>query len=127
MKDILFHYVVTGYDDVKKHYTCQYQNKLIHTEGDSGEYNKGGFESLPEITYETIKKGIQLYNKKFSNVEDQEKRETDALKEVLKQKAVVVDEDVSVDDLDEVASTAVREWMDMAVPEVEFKLTGKIR
>ncbi len=59
-----------------------------------------------------------MYNKKFSDVVDQEKREAEVSKEVLNQKSVVFDEDVSMDDSDTVASTAVRGWMVVAVIEV---------
>jgi len=126
-RDIWFHYVVTGYHSPTKTFTAKYQKKMIHKDGDRWEQDdEARRESIPDISVETVDKGIRLYNKKFSDIKDRQLKEEESKNTLLKQKAGDdKDGDDNMHDLDEAAESSEKKWFGEEVIKVEFELTGE--
>jgi hypothetical protein len=125
MEDVWFHYVVTAYDGSTNSFVVTYQKQSIHKDGDQwSEDDDAERDPIPNVSVETVDKGIKLYNMKFTDVKERQMKEDDSKEAMLKKKAGEDDED-NMDDLDAAAESSEKGWFGQEVVELEFVLTGE--
>ena len=99
---------------------------MIHKNGNEWQQDdEERREIIPSIALETVDKGIKLYNKKFSDVQDRLLKEEALKMEVLKKKAGDDDGEEDMDDLDAAVESSEKRWFGQEVIELEFELTGE--
>ena len=126
MEGQLFHYTVTGYESPSNSFTVQYRNKMIEEDGVAWEHQDGERESMTGVDIETVRAGIILYNKKYSDVRSHDISLTNVAEAVQKKKGEDSgDEEFETDDLDEAAFSSEKGWFGQEVIDLEFKLTGE--
>ena len=126
LEGIWYHYVVTDYNGPSKTFTATYQKKMIHKNGNKWQQDdEERREIIPSIALETVDKGIKLYIRKFSDVQDRLLKEEALKMEVLKKKAGDDDGEEDMDDLDAAVESSEKRWFGQEVIELEFELTGE--
>ncbi len=86
MRGMIFCHLVMAYDVKLKVFSLQYTNKMITATSNQWIHQDGKREHMPNVSVETVKAGIKLYNAACTCINNHERAHVDAAKASWKTK-----------------------------------------